>query len=143
MGSLSLSLSLSLCTWVRKWFEVKIFTSNQFRVKAFKTHGQMKIISGKFIFHAQPNTRIYGKAFLEVIWSQNKHSLSKREVFGPVVRTPKGVMPVGYKWVFVRKKKWEKWNYKVQSVTCSTRFLTETWYWLWRIIYSCNGRNYI
>ncbi|WCJ38518.1 Retrovirus-related Pol polyprotein from transposon RE1 [Euphorbia peplus] len=31
-------------------------------------------------------------------------SLSKREVFGPIVRTPKGVMPVGYKWVFVRKR---------------------------------------
>ena len=32
------------------------------------------------------------------------NSLSKREVFGPVVRTLKGVMPVGYKWVFVRKQ---------------------------------------
>ena len=29
------------------------------------------------------------------------NSLSKREVFGPVVQTPKGVKPVGYKWVFV------------------------------------------
>ena len=28
-------------------------------------------------------------------------SLVKREVFGPVVQTPEGVMPVGYKWVFV------------------------------------------
>ena len=27
----------------------------------------------------------------------------KRDVFGPVVQTPKGVKPVGYKWVFVRK----------------------------------------
>ena len=31
------------------------------------------------------------------------NSLSKREVFGTIVRTPKGVMPVGYKWVFVHK----------------------------------------
>ncbi|KAK2436707.1 putative mitochondrial protein [Trifolium repens] len=31
-------------------------------------------------------------------------SLSKRNVFGPVVRTPEGVKPVGYKWVFVRKR---------------------------------------
>jgi Reverse transcriptase (RNA-dependent DNA polymerase)/GAG-pre-integrase domain/Integrase core domain len=31
-------------------------------------------------------------------------SLEKREVFGPVVQTPKGVKPVGYKWVFVRKR---------------------------------------
>ena len=31
------------------------------------------------------------------------NSLSKREVFGLVVRTPKGIIPVGYKWVFVCK----------------------------------------
>ena len=28
----------------------------------------------------------------------------KRDVFGPVVQTPKGVKPVEYKWVFVRKR---------------------------------------
>jgi hypothetical protein len=32
------------------------------------------------------------------------NSLAKREVFGPVVHTPEGVSPVGYKWVFVRKR---------------------------------------
>ena len=32
------------------------------------------------------------------------NSLSKREVFGPVVHTPKGVKPVGFKWIFVRKR---------------------------------------
>ena len=32
------------------------------------------------------------------------NSLIKREVFGPVVQTPKGIKPVGYKWVFVRKR---------------------------------------
>jgi len=32
------------------------------------------------------------------------NSLAKREVFGPVVQTPEGVSPVGYKWVFVRKR---------------------------------------
>ncbi|KAK4394353.1 Copia protein [Sesamum angolense] len=31
-------------------------------------------------------------------------SLNKREVFGPIILTPKGVKPVGYKWVFVRKR---------------------------------------
>ena len=31
------------------------------------------------------------------------NSLMKRDVFGPVVQTPKGVKSVGYKWVFVRK----------------------------------------
>ena len=32
------------------------------------------------------------------------NSLDKREVFGPVVPTPEDVNPVGYKWVFVRKR---------------------------------------
>ena len=31
------------------------------------------------------------------------NSLIKREVFGPVVQTPKDVKLVGYKWVFVLK----------------------------------------
>ncbi|KAL0396166.1 UNVERIFIED_CONTAM: Retrovirus-related Pol polyprotein from transposon RE1 [Sesamum calycinum] len=31
-------------------------------------------------------------------------SLNKREVFGPIPPTPKGVKLVGYKWVFVRKR---------------------------------------
>ncbi|KAK4397697.1 Copia protein [Sesamum angolense] len=31
-------------------------------------------------------------------------SLNKREVFGPITPTPKGVKPVSYKWVFVRKR---------------------------------------
>ena len=31
------------------------------------------------------------------------NSLVKREVFGPIVQKPEGVMPVGYKWEFVRK----------------------------------------
>ena len=32
------------------------------------------------------------------------NSLAKREVFGPVVQTSNGVRPIGYKWVFVRKR---------------------------------------
>jgi hypothetical protein len=32
------------------------------------------------------------------------NSLLKREVFGPMVQIPEGVMPIGYKWVFVRKR---------------------------------------
>ena len=31
-------------------------------------------------------------------------SLKKRQVFGPVAPTPPKVFPVGYKWVFVRKR---------------------------------------
>ncbi|KAI3692362.1 hypothetical protein L6452_32176 [Arctium lappa] len=32
------------------------------------------------------------------------NSVMKREVFGPVVRTPEGIKPVGHKWVFIRKR---------------------------------------
>jgi hypothetical protein len=32
------------------------------------------------------------------------HSLCKREVFGPTVPTPPNVIPVGCKWVFLRKR---------------------------------------
>ena len=70
--SLSLSLSARL---TQKWFEVKIWASNHFCGQRLILHGQLQITSGKFIFHAQPNTRIYGKAFSEVVWSQNKHNL--------------------------------------------------------------------
>ena len=31
-------------------------------------------------------------------------SLNKRNVFGPIVLTPEAVKPVGYKWVFIRKR---------------------------------------
>ena len=31
-------------------------------------------------------------------------SLNKRKVFSAVMPTPPGILPVGYKWVFVRKK---------------------------------------
>jgi len=31
--------------------------------------------------------------------------IAKWKVFGPVVRTPESVKPVGYRWIFV-----EKWN---------------------------------
>ena len=32
------------------------------------------------------------------------NSLSKCEIFGPVVHTPKWVKPVGFEWVFVPKR---------------------------------------
>ncbi|KAM1125407.1 hypothetical protein ACFX2B_040209 [Malus domestica] len=32
------------------------------------------------------------------------NSLERRSVFGPIVQTPPGVNPVGYKWVFTRKR---------------------------------------
>ena len=34
----------------------------------------------------------------------NLNSLTKREVFGPVIQTLEDVKPVEYKWVFVRKR---------------------------------------
>ena len=45
-------------------------------------------------------------------------SLEKREVFGPIIRTPEGIKPVGYKWVFVRKRneKGEVMRYKARLV---------------------------
>ena len=54
------------------------------------------------------------------------NSLMKREVFGPVVQTPKGIKPVGNKWVFVLKSNEnnEIIRYKVLSI----RFIVEIWY---------------
>ena len=47
------------------------------------------------------------------------NSLSKRDVFGPVVHTPKGVEPMRFKWVFVckRNEKNEVTRYKARLVT--------------------------
>ena len=46
------------------------------------------------------------------------NSLVKHKVFGPVVQTPEDVIPIGYKWVFVRKRneKNEIMRYKAQLV---------------------------
>ena len=46
------------------------------------------------------------------------NSLEKCEVFGPVVQTPEGVVPIGYKWVCVQKRneKNEITKYKTQLV---------------------------
>jgi hypothetical protein len=45
-------------------------------------------------------------------------SLAKRKVFGPIVQTPEDVKPVGYKWVFIRKRneKNEVVRYKARLV---------------------------
>ena len=66
-----LSLSLSLSVFRKIVFEGKIKTE----INLHPTHGQLKTISEKCIFHAQPNTRKYGKAFPEMVFTQNKHSL--------------------------------------------------------------------
>ncbi|CAM8962917.1 unnamed protein product [Rhodiola kirilowii] len=42
--------------------------------------------------------------WIEWIVETELDSLNKRKVFGPIVLTPENVRPVGYKWVFVRKR---------------------------------------
>ena len=77
-SSISLSLSsLSLSIFRKIVFEGKIKTE----INLHPTHDQLKTISGKCIFLAQPNTRKYGKAFPEVIFTQNKHSLNVQNWF--------------------------------------------------------------
>ena len=51
------------------------------------------------------------------------NSLVKREVFGPVVQTPEDIMPIEYKWVFVRKRneKNEIMRYKVRLMAKVSR----------------------
>ncbi|WRX33960.1 Reverse transcriptase [Theobroma cacao] len=49
------------------------------------------------------------------------NSLAKREVFGPVVRTPNDVKLVGYKWVFVRKR-----NEKDEIVRYKARLVAQS-----------------
>ncbi|GJR21466.1 retrovirus-related pol polyprotein from transposon TNT 1-94 [Tanacetum coccineum] len=46
------------------------------------------------------------------------NSLNKRKVFGPIVTTPRDVKPVGYRWIFVRKRneKNEVTRYKARLV---------------------------
>ena len=75
LSLLSLSHShsaLSLSIFRKIVFEGKI----KMEINLHPTHGQLKTISGKCIFHVQPNTRKYRKAFPEVIFTQNKHNLS-------------------------------------------------------------------
>ena len=47
-------------------------------------------------------------------------SLAKREVFGPITRIPDNVKPVGYKWVFVRKR-----NEKNEVIRYEARLVTQ------------------
>ena len=55
--------------------------------------------------------------WLEAIQAE-LNSLEKREVFGPIVQTPVGVVLVGYKWVFVQKRNEENeiMRYKARHV---------------------------
>ncbi|KAM1621049.1 hypothetical protein ACFXTN_017967 [Malus domestica] len=70
------------------------------------------------------------------------NSLERRNVFGPVVQTPPGVNPVGYKWIFTRKRneKNEIARYKARLVAqgFSQRPIID-----YEETLSCNGRNYV
>ena len=57
-----------------------------------------------------PNHKMWMNVDIEMIGQQWKkvmqvklNLLTRREVFGPIVETPKGVKPVGFKLVFARK----------------------------------------
>ena len=97
LGSLSLSLSLSVCgselgelllrrvrvkelRW--KMFEVKMRTEMVFRPTSLILRSTLKIFSVWPSFPNQPNSLFYGKAFLNLVWSQNKHSLSDKKFWG-------------------------------------------------------------
>ena len=59
-----------------KWFEVKIWTEMTLRVFWVILWSKGKSISVDWIYWFNQTLKFYGKAFPEVIWSQNKHSLS-------------------------------------------------------------------
>ena len=78
-------LSLSLSSPPFACLSPKMVWSENRNVKWFSGqslyfYSQMKCISGNSIFHAQPNTRFYGKWFPEMVWNQNKQSLSFIEI---------------------------------------------------------------
>ena len=66
------------------------------------------------------------------------NSLLKRKVFGPVVHTPKGVKPVGFKWVFVHKR-----NEDNEVTGYKARLIAQGLSQLWENIFFCSGCYYI
>ena len=63
-----------------KWFEVKIWTEMILRVFWVILRSKGKSISVDWIYWFNQTLKFYGKAFPEVIWSQNKHSLRRLEI---------------------------------------------------------------
>ena len=47
-------------------------------------------------------------------------SLAKQEIFGLIVQTPKDIKPVGYRWIFVRKR-----NEKIEIVRYKARLVAQ------------------
>ena len=81
---------------------------------AFSFQVAMYIISNDEDQEPQNMNECWSK-WKEAIQTELK-SLAKREVFGPVVQTPKDIKPVGYQWIFIRKrnKKNEIMRYKAR-----------------------------
>ena len=97
--SLSLGvISFSLYAWVRKWFEVKIFTSNHYCPTSLILRSTLKIFSVWPNFSDQPNSLFSGKAFLNLVWSQSKWTLELATCPSHewVARTPR----FAEKWLF-------------------------------------------
>ena len=69
---------------------------------AFSFQVAMYIISNDEDQEPQNMNECWSK-WKEAIQTELK-SLAKREVFGPVVQTPKDIKPVGYQWIFIRKR---------------------------------------
>ena len=69
--------------------------------------------------------------------------LAKQKVFGPIVRTPEGVKPIGYIWIFAQKqiKNGEIIRYKAQFV--AQGFSEKPNIDLWKDIFNCIGCNNI
>ena len=66
----------------QKLFEVKMRTEMVFCLAPFILRSTLKIISVWPNFSDRPNSLFYGKAFLNLVWSQNKHSLSAKYAAG-------------------------------------------------------------
>ena len=60
----------------RKLFEVKMRTEIFLRLGSLILRSTLKIFSIWHNFPVQPNSIFYEKAFLKLVWSQNKHSLT-------------------------------------------------------------------
>ena len=64
-------------------------------------------------------------------WKDAMHaeldSLNKQNIFGPIIPMPKTVKPVGYKWVFVRKRNEKNEIIRYKARLIASRFFTKSW----------------
>jgi len=55
-------------------------------------------------------------------------SLYERKVFSAVMPTPPGILPVGYKWVFIHKRNEDNAVVRYKSKAGGTKFYAKTWH---------------